>query len=148
MTIVSMQDGRLQINDQLLAVNDDDLSKKTNSEAMTALRQAMHSEGPTPGHIKLRVERKLGTTNNNTTAELLDLTQSSSDNMQTSHISMELLRKPEAVQLEGEEPANYTRAVDIVPVVSSAPADASVIDHKRNPVLDRITGGHSSGKLR
>lgn len=50
----------MHINDQLLAVNNIDLRDLDNARAMDTLRQAMQSEGPTPGHIKLSVARRLG----------------------------------------------------------------------------------------
>ena len=50
-----LQDGRLRVNDQLLAVNNTDLRELMNSQAMETLRDAMLIDRPTPGHIKLTI---------------------------------------------------------------------------------------------
>ena len=143
-----IQDGRLQINDQLLSVNDDDLTKKTNSEAMTALRQAMHTEGPTPGHIKLKIERKHGaTTSNGSTPEPWDSSQSTSDSNVTGRGSADVTHKlPDVTQHNERKLSASTSPAAAVDTTGSSPG--SVIDQMRNPVLDRITGSMSGSKLR
>ncbi|XP_063788723.1 partitioning defective 3 homolog B isoform X2 [Pseudophryne corroboree] len=54
------KDGRLRVNDQLLAVNGESLLGKTNREAMETLRRSMSNEGNVRGMIQLVVLRKLG----------------------------------------------------------------------------------------
>lgn len=54
-----MQDGRLRINDQLLAVNGESLLGKSNHEAMETLRRSMSMEGNLRGMIQLVVLRAL-----------------------------------------------------------------------------------------
>lgn len=53
-----MQDGRLRINDQLIAVNSDSLLGKSNHEAMETLRRSMSMEGNIRGMIQLVVFRR------------------------------------------------------------------------------------------
>lgn len=54
-----MQDGRLHVNDQLLAVNGESLLGKSNHEAMETLRRSMSMEGNLRGMIQLVVLRAL-----------------------------------------------------------------------------------------
>lgn len=53
------QDGRLRVNDQLLAVNGESLLGKSNHEAMETLRRSMSMEGNLRGMIQLVVLRAL-----------------------------------------------------------------------------------------
>lgn len=53
-----MQDGRLHVNDQLIAVNGESLLDMTNQEAMEALRKSMSVEGNKRGMIQLIVARR------------------------------------------------------------------------------------------
>ncbi|XP_061820857.1 partitioning defective 3 homolog [Nerophis lumbriciformis] len=54
------KDGRLRINDQLIAVNGESLLGNTNQEAMEMLRKSMSVEGNIRGMIQLIVARRLG----------------------------------------------------------------------------------------
>lgn len=51
------QDGRLSVNDQLIAVNGESLLGRSNHAAMEALRRSMSSEGNSRGTIQLVVLR-------------------------------------------------------------------------------------------
>ncbi|XP_033842159.2 partitioning defective 3 homolog [Periophthalmus magnuspinnatus] len=53
------KDGRLRVNDQLIAVNGESLLGMTNQEAMEALRTSMSVEGNKRGMIQLVVARRL-----------------------------------------------------------------------------------------
>ncbi|XP_077088595.1 partitioning defective 3 homolog [Siphateles boraxobius] len=53
------KDGRLWVNDQLIAVNGESLLEKTNQEAMETLRKSMSIEGNKRGMIQLIVARRL-----------------------------------------------------------------------------------------
>ncbi|XDV46807.1 hypothetical protein PO909_016643, partial [Leuciscus waleckii] len=53
------KDGRLRVNDQLIAVNGESLLEKTNQEAMETLRKSMSIEGNKRGMIQLIVARRL-----------------------------------------------------------------------------------------
>ncbi len=56
---VRPQDGRLRINDQLIAVNGESLLEKTNQEGMETLRMSMSIEGNKRGMIQLIVARRV-----------------------------------------------------------------------------------------
>uniref|UniRef100_A0AAR2IMY3 PDZ domain-containing protein n=1 Tax=Pygocentrus nattereri TaxID=42514 RepID=A0AAR2IMY3_PYGNA len=52
------KDGRLRVNDQLIAVNGESLLGKTNHDAMETLRKSMSTEGNKRGMIQLIVARR------------------------------------------------------------------------------------------
>ncbi|XP_063062515.1 partitioning defective 3 homolog isoform X2 [Engraulis encrasicolus] len=54
------KDGRLHVNDQLVAVNGESLLGKTNQEAMETLRKSMSIESNKRGMIQLIVARRVG----------------------------------------------------------------------------------------
>ncbi|XP_075833844.1 partitioning defective 3 homolog isoform X14 [Microtus pennsylvanicus] len=53
------KDGRLRVNDQLIAVNGESLLGKANQEAMETLRRSMSTEGNKRGMIQLIVARRI-----------------------------------------------------------------------------------------
>ncbi|XP_051839674.1 partitioning defective 3 homolog B isoform X2 [Antechinus flavipes] len=55
----AFKDGRLRINDQLIAVNGESLLGKSNHEAMETLRRSMSMEGNIRGMIQLVILRRL-----------------------------------------------------------------------------------------
>ncbi|XP_063285880.1 partitioning defective 3 homolog B isoform X1 [Pelobates fuscus] len=55
----AFKDGRLKVNDQLLAVNGESLLGKSNREAMETLRRSMSMEGNIRGMIQLVIHRRL-----------------------------------------------------------------------------------------
>lgn len=60
---LSPQDGRLRVNDQLIAVNGESLLGKTNQDAMETLRKSMSTEGNKRGMIQLIVARRVAKRN-------------------------------------------------------------------------------------
>lgn len=52
-----LQDGRLRVNDQLVAVNSESLLGRSNHDAMETLRHSMSTEGNLRGTIQLVVLR-------------------------------------------------------------------------------------------
>lgn len=56
---IYLQDGRLHINDQLIAVNGESLLENSNQEAMETLRNSMSVEGNKRGMIQLIVARRV-----------------------------------------------------------------------------------------
>lgn len=61
--LCSQQDGRLRVNDQLIAVNGESLLGKTNQDAMETLRKSMSTEGNKRGMIQLIVARRVAKRN-------------------------------------------------------------------------------------
>ncbi|XP_038168892.1 partitioning defective 3 homolog isoform X14 [Arvicola amphibius] len=57
------KDGRLRVNDQLIAVNGESLLGKANQEAMETLRRSMSTEGNKRGMIQLIVARRISKSN-------------------------------------------------------------------------------------
>ncbi|KAG7487483.1 hypothetical protein MATL_G00024000 [Megalops atlanticus] len=57
------KDGRLRVNDQLIAVNGESLLGKTNQDAMETLRKSMSVEGNRRGMIQLIVARRVAKRN-------------------------------------------------------------------------------------
>ncbi|XP_045867645.1 partitioning defective 3 homolog isoform X16 [Meles meles] len=57
------KDGRLRVNDQLIAVNGESLLGKTNQDAMETLRRSMSTEGNKRGMIQLIVARRISKCN-------------------------------------------------------------------------------------
>ncbi|XP_051884687.1 partitioning defective 3 homolog B-like isoform X1 [Pristis pectinata] len=55
----AFKDGRLRINDQLIAVNSEQLLDKSNHEALETLRRSMSMEGNIRGMIKVMVARRM-----------------------------------------------------------------------------------------
>ncbi|XP_056619396.1 par-3 family cell polarity regulator beta a [Triplophysa dalaica] len=53
------KDGRLRINDQLIAVNSESLLSRSNHDAMETLRHSMSTEGNVRGTIQLVVQRSM-----------------------------------------------------------------------------------------
>uniref|UniRef100_A0A7N6FLJ7 PDZ domain-containing protein n=1 Tax=Anabas testudineus TaxID=64144 RepID=A0A7N6FLJ7_ANATE len=60
------KDGRLRVNDQLIAVNGESLLGKTNQDAMETLRKSMSTEGNKRGMIQLIVARRVSKRNEET----------------------------------------------------------------------------------
>ncbi|XP_077955816.1 par-3 family cell polarity regulator alpha, b isoform X4 [Gasterosteus aculeatus] len=60
------KDGRLRVNDQLIAVNGESLLGKTNQDAMETLRTSMSTEGNKRGTIQLIVARRVSKRNEET----------------------------------------------------------------------------------
>ena len=58
-----LQDGRLRVNDQLIAVNGETLHGMTNQDAMETLRKSMSVEGNKRGMIQLIVARVISKNN-------------------------------------------------------------------------------------
>lgn len=62
-SMMCVQDGRLRVNDQLIAVNGEPLNGMTNQDAMETLRKSMSVEGNKRGMIQLVVARLVSKTN-------------------------------------------------------------------------------------
>lgn len=95
---------------------------------MDALRRAMHTEGPMPGHIKISVAR-LATPENTSTPAGAKLTADQESTIQ---------KEKQAPDQEPIKPAPLD--------VTESTAPNSMMESMRNPVLDRITRADSSSK--
>lgn len=138
---LSLQDGRLKINDQLLEVNDETLTGMPNSEAMDHLRTAMQKDTPKPGYIHLVIGRRKGQTSEPSSAP--------AGSRETRISNSEPIER-EDIETEDNLPTvnanNNTIKDDTleVPGKGSSPAAERPktlgISKARNPVLDRLTG--------
>ncbi|KAL0627284.1 Partitioning defective 3-like protein [Plecturocebus cupreus] len=81
------KDGRLRVNDQLIAVNGESLLGKTNQDAMETLRRSMSTEGNKRGMIQLIVARRISKCNEDFTV----LTTLEFSVVATAHCSLHLL---------------------------------------------------------
>lgn len=69
------QDGRLRVNDQLIAVNGESLLGKTNQDAMETLRKSMSVEGNKRGTIQLIVARRVSKQRSGVSSDGKELTK-------------------------------------------------------------------------
>ncbi|MGH0135728.1 UNVERIFIED_CONTAM: hypothetical protein FKN15_014365 [Acipenser sinensis] len=96
------KDGRLRVNDQLIAVNGESLQGKSNHEAMETLRRSMSMEGNIRGMIQLVVARRLEKQNEDGRLRVNDqLIAVNGESLQgkSNHEAMETLRR--SMSMEG-----------------------------------------------
>ncbi|KAJ0012229.1 hypothetical protein NQD34_013204 [Periophthalmus magnuspinnatus] len=72
----AFKDGRMRVNDQLIAVNGESLLGKTNQDAMETLRKSMSVEGNRRGMIQLIVARRISKHNGDAPCSPLGARQS------------------------------------------------------------------------
>ncbi|KAI5106553.1 partitioning defective 3-like, partial [Silurus meridionalis] len=143
-------DGRLRVNDQLVAVNGESLLGKTNQEAMETLRKSMSVEGNKRGMIQLIVARMVGGRNEDgaRSPAVSEVSLNRSHDDHERRISHSLY--PGAV--EGlDDPVN-TRSImgrmignyQLSPTVNMPQDDTVIIEDDRPPVLPPLLSDQSS----
>ncbi|XP_053349791.1 partitioning defective 3 homolog isoform X2 [Clarias gariepinus] len=144
------KDGRLRVNDQLIAVNAESLLAKTNQEAMETLRTSMSIESNKRGMIQLIVARMVSGRNEDgarsPSASEVSLSRSHED--QERRISHSLY--PGGV--EGLDDSVNTRSImgrmignyQLSPTVNMPQDDTVIIEDDRPPVLPPLLSDQSS----
>lgn len=144
------KDGRLRVNDQLVAVNGESLLGKTNQEAMETLRKSMSIESNKRGLIQLIVARMVNGRNEDgarsPSVSEVSLNQSHDDHER--RISHSLY--PGAV--EGLDDSVNTRSImgrmignyQLSPTVNMPQDDTVIIEDDRPPVLPPLLSDQSS----
>ncbi|KAL2085977.1 hypothetical protein ACEWY4_019297 [Coilia grayii] len=147
------KDGRLHVNDQLVAVNGESLLGKTNQDAMETLRKSMSIESNKRGMIQLIVARRVAGRNEVTREELPagatvpDLSASSQEDHERriSHsmypgldgLEDDLTPRP---SMMGRMMGNY----QLSPTVNMPQDDTVIIEDDRPPVLPARLSDQSS----
>ena len=130
------------INDQLLEVNGENLSEKSNADAMETLRHAMQREGNDTGFIRVVVGRRPGlavvTPSTPTTPRELRISMADPADSHNETI------QPPGLPPSGRDPG---AGGDSKTVNGAQPKAASKNETKklRNPTVDRIAGGDGGG---
>uniref|UniRef100_A0AAY4ALT1 PDZ domain-containing protein n=1 Tax=Denticeps clupeoides TaxID=299321 RepID=A0AAY4ALT1_9TELE len=143
------KDGRLRVNDQLIAVNGESLLGKTNQDAMETLRKSMSTEGNKRGMIQLIVARRVGKRNeleNPGSPRVPDSTSSPNDHER--RISHSLYGGIEGLDdnlrpragVAGRPVGNY----QLSPTVNMPQDDIVIIEDDRPPVLPAHLSDQSS----
>ncbi|XP_047014239.1 partitioning defective 3 homolog isoform X3 [Ictalurus punctatus] len=145
------KDGRLRVNDQLVAVNGESLLGKTNQEAMETLRKSMSIESNKRGLIQLIVARMVNGRNEQDGARSPSVSEVSLNQSHDDHerrISHSLY--PGAV--EGLDDSVNTRSImgrmignyQLSPTVNMPQDDTVIIEDDRPPVLPPLLSDQSS----
>uniref|UniRef100_A0A669EM46 Par-3 family cell polarity regulator alpha, b n=1 Tax=Oreochromis niloticus TaxID=8128 RepID=A0A669EM46_ORENI len=141
------KDGRLRVNDQLIAVNGESLLGKTNQDAMETLRKSMSTEGNKRGMIQLIVARRVAKRNEETPGSPLgpqQILNTSLDDHER-RISHSLYGGLEGLDdnlmpRQGMLPRNY----QLSPTVNMPQDDTVIIEDDRPPLLPPHLSDQSS----
>ncbi|KAG7455243.1 hypothetical protein MATL_G00254540 [Megalops atlanticus] len=146
------KDGRLRVNDQLIAVNGESLLGKTNQDAMETLRKSMSTEGNKRGMIQLIVARRVAKRNEleapGSPSRSSDLPLNTSLDERERRISHSLYGGIEGLDdnltpraaLMGRMMGNY----QLSPTVNMPQDDTVIIEDDRPPVLPAHLSDQSS----
>ncbi|XP_036374586.1 partitioning defective 3 homolog [Megalops cyprinoides] len=146
------KDGRLRVNDQLIAVNGESLLGKTNQDAMETLRKSMSTEGNKRGMIQLIVARRVAKRNEleapGSPSRSSDLALNTSLDERERRISHSLYGGIEGLDdnltpraaLMGRMMGNY----QLSPTVNMPQDDTVIIEDDRPPVLPAHLSDQSS----
>uniref|UniRef100_A0A3P9JB25 Par-3 family cell polarity regulator alpha, b n=1 Tax=Oryzias latipes TaxID=8090 RepID=A0A3P9JB25_ORYLA len=144
------KDGRLRVNDQLIAVNGESLLGKTNQDAMETLRKSMSTEGNKRGMIQLIVARRVVKRNE-------ELPGSPPPSEQTVNTSLDDHERRISHSLYGgleglddnlmPRPGMIPRTIgnyQLSPTVNMPQDDTVIIEDDRPPLLPPHLSDHSS----
>uniref|UniRef100_A0A4W6CHW3 Par-3 family cell polarity regulator alpha, b n=1 Tax=Lates calcarifer TaxID=8187 RepID=A0A4W6CHW3_LATCA len=141
------KDGRLRVNDQLIAVNGESLLGKTNQDAMETLRKSMSTEGNKRGMIQLIVARRVAKRNEETPGSPLGPQQAMNTSLDDHErrISHSLYGGLEGLDdnlmpRQGMMPRNY----QLSPTVNMPQNDTVIIEDDRPPLLPPHLSDQSS----
>ncbi|XP_072307285.1 partitioning defective 3 homolog [Eucyclogobius newberryi] len=143
------KDGRLHVNDQLIAVNGESLLGMSNQEAMEALRTSMSVEGNKRGMIQLVVARRLGRIMEDvpvspplsevSSGSLLDNHERRISHSLYESIDLDNVSTPRGGSMIGRM-ANY----QLSPTVNMPQDDIVMIEEDRPPLIPPHLSDHSS----
>ncbi|XP_062415210.1 partitioning defective 3 homolog isoform X3 [Pungitius pungitius] len=143
------KDGRLRVNDQLIAVNGESLHGMTNQDAMETLRTSMSVEGNKRGMIQLIVARHVSKNNEEAPASppvLKHLQNSLLDNHER-HISNPIYKIIEGLDTNSTPLANMIGRMgnhQLSPTVNMPQDDIVMIEDDRPPLLPARLSDQSS----
>uniref|UniRef100_A0A665VEP0 Partitioning defective 3 homolog n=1 Tax=Echeneis naucrates TaxID=173247 RepID=A0A665VEP0_ECHNA len=141
------KDGRLHVNDQLIAVNGESLLEKTNQEAMETLRKSMSVEGNKRGMIQLIVARQVAKSNEETSGSppVLRTPMHSPLDSHERRISHSLYETIESLNNISSAPANVIgRNYQLSPTVNMPQDDIVMIEDDKPPLLPAHLSDQSS----
>uniref|UniRef100_A0A673C5W7 PDZ domain-containing protein n=1 Tax=Sphaeramia orbicularis TaxID=375764 RepID=A0A673C5W7_9TELE len=136
------KDGRLHVNDQLIAVNGESLLGKTNQDAMETLRKSMSVEGNKRGMIQLIVARRVAKHNEEAPGSppVLEHSGTSLLDSQERRISHSLYDTIDALDNISSPRGNY----QLSPTVNMPQDDIVMIEDDRPPLLPPHLSDQSS----
>uniref|UniRef100_A0A8C6TY09 Par-3 family cell polarity regulator alpha, b n=1 Tax=Neogobius melanostomus TaxID=47308 RepID=A0A8C6TY09_9GOBI len=144
------KDGRLRVNDQLIAVNAESLLAKTNQDAMETLRKSMSVEGNRRGTIQLIIARRVSKLNGEPPSSPLGARQSPNTSLDEHErrISHSLYGGLEGLDDNlHPRPGTMPRTIanyHLSPTVNMPQDDIVLIEDDRPPLLPPALSDHSS----
>uniref|UniRef100_A0A8C7TAZ4 Par-3 family cell polarity regulator n=1 Tax=Oncorhynchus mykiss TaxID=8022 RepID=A0A8C7TAZ4_ONCMY len=137
------KDGRLRVNDQLIAVNGESLLGTPNQDAMEMLRLSMSTEGNKRGMIQLIVARRVAKSNEEVPGSLRVEEQPLTDPLDDHerHISHSMFGTRESMD---DQPSMPPRNYQLSPTVNMPQDDTVMIEDDRPPVIPAHMSDQSS----
>uniref|UniRef100_A0A8C7ZL88 Par-3 family cell polarity regulator n=1 Tax=Oryzias sinensis TaxID=183150 RepID=A0A8C7ZL88_9TELE len=143
------KDGRLHVNDQLIAVNGESLLDMTNQEAMEALRKSMSVEGNKRGMIQLIVARRTARDIEEPPVspipqELPVNSLLDSQERRVSHSTFETFQGLDTISMARANVITRMGHNQLSPTVNMPQDDMVIIEDDRPPMLPARLSDHSS----
>uniref|UniRef100_A0A8C7ZQD3 Par-3 family cell polarity regulator n=1 Tax=Oryzias sinensis TaxID=183150 RepID=A0A8C7ZQD3_9TELE len=138
------KDGRLHVNDQLIAVNGESLLDMTNQEAMEALRKSMSVEGNKRGMIQLIVARRTEPPVSPIPQELPVNSLLDSQERRVSHSTFETFQGLDTISMARANVITRMGHNQLSPTVNMPQDDMVIIEDDRPPMLPARLSDHSS----